>query len=62
MVEMLTGSVNSTLVIGSNKVGDATAASGPVEGLPTPASPSHMVHSSSPSSLAPMKKAVETSL
>ncbi|XP_063851587.1 inhibitor of nuclear factor kappa-B kinase subunit beta-like [Scylla paramamosain] len=62
MVEMLTGSVNSTLVIGSNKIGDATAPSVPVEGLPTPGSPSHMVHSSSPSSLAPMKKAVETSL
>ncbi|MPC39505.1 hypothetical protein E2C01_033042 [Portunus trituberculatus] len=55
MVEMLTGSVNSTLVIGSNKVGDATPALGPVESLPTPTSPT-------PSSLAPMKKAVETSL
>ena len=54
MVDMLAGSVNSTLVIGSNKL--------PVEDLPTPTSPSHMVHSSSLSPHTPMKKAVETSL
>lgn len=60
MVEMLTGSVNSTLVIGSNKLGTA-APSDPADGLPSP-STAHMVHSAASASITPVRKAVETSL
>lgn len=61
MVEMLTGSVNSTLVIGSNKLGVA-APSDSADGLPSPSGTPHMVHSAASTSITPVRKAVETSL
>lgn len=61
MVEMLTGSVNSTLVIGSNKL-EAAAPAARMDGSPSPGSPSHVVHPAAPASVTPLRKAVETSL